>query len=223
MTIEEKLKMAFSAAGMSVRIKSEACKNPARARVSVRGYSDVDQMFGVFAEFFQRKDVKIFWKPLGEDENGTFEVEYVRPGSSIEELLAMQGELEALVAGEGSRLILPEQTPGSDQAYAPLKYEYYDAIESGEKTVEYREYTEGWAKKLLSRPMKTIKFSRGYGQPGKPPRQMVYAIEKIGIVDAPSGTEIPARHPDGELVWDGDVDGDFTPTHFAIHLGKRIS
>ena len=221
--IDEKLKMAFSDAGMSVVVQSEACENPARGRVSVRGYSDVERMFKVLAEFFQRKDVNTFWKPIGEDENGSFVVEYVHPGGDIEEILAMQGELETMFPDEGARLILPEQSPGSDQAYAPLKYEFYDAIESGEKTVEFREYNEGWAKKLLSRPMKTIKFSRGYGQSGKAPRQMVFAIEKIGIVDAHSETEIPVRHPDGTLVCDGDVDEDFMPTHFAIHLGARLS
>ena len=219
----EKLKMAFSDARMSVDVQAEACENPARGRVSVRGYADVEQMFKVLAAFFERKDVNTFWKPIGEDENGSFMVEYVQSDGDIGEILAMQGELEAMLPDEEARLILPEQSPGSDQAYAPLKYEFYDAIESGEKTVEFREYNEGWARKLLSRPMKTIKFSRGYGQSGKAPRQMVYAIEKIGIVDARSETEIPARHPDGTLVCEDDVDADFMPTHFAIHLGARLS
>lgn len=164
------------------------------------------------------------WRPTETMDGESCAFEYVLPSASIEDKQSMQIELEEMMATRSDqRFIVPEPSTGSDQVYAPLRYEFYDAIESGEKNTEYREYNSSWAKKLLSRPMKTIKFSRGYGHSGEKPRQMVFAIVNIGIVDANSETEISSRHEDGSLVCDVDVEESFMPTHFAIHLGERLS
>lgn len=61
-----------------------------------------------------------------------------------------------------------------------LKGEFYDAIEAGRKTTEYRDLTP--RNLSLSIGIKTVKFQRGYGHPGKPPKRMRYEV-KSGIAD----------------------------------------
>ena len=202
---------------------------PCRRRCAISSSADVEQVFAAFVSFFEG-DRLTAWKPDETQDDECCAFEFALPSASIEDKQALQSELEAMMIGDeedeeegNERFILPEPSAGSDQIYAPLNYEFYEAIESGEKKVEYREYTDNWAKKLLSRPMKTIKFSRGYGHAGEKPRQMVFAIEHIGIVDANSEMEISARHEDGSLVGEADANPSFTPTHFAIHLGDRLS
>lgn len=65
--------------------------------------------------------------------------------------------------------------------YLPLKAKWYDMIESGFKTEEYREIKPYWTKRLtvdnsLMRDYTHVCFSYGYTK-----RRMTYEVEKITI------------------------------------------
>lgn len=118
------------------------------------------------------------------------------------EALAKEEEVRSLVedvkAGQ-----LKSKTP---DGYLVLKAEFYDAIESGEKTIEYRDFT----KYILNRTIgiKTIRFNRGTV---KNAPQMKWEVKKIVLLDDADNECDPFNVPD-----------DFCPTTIAIHLGKRL-
>lgn len=99
--------------------------------------------------------------------------------------------------------------------YLPLKKEWFEKIESGEKTVEYREFKGHWIRRLK----RTEQYFRGadvYGTPGKiydevefslgyGGRSMIFVIDDISVVNG-KGTD---------LAIDGPV--------YAIKLGRRLS
>ena len=97
----------------------------------------------------------------------------------------------------------------SGEGYFVLKGEFYDAIEAGRKTTEYRDLTP--RNLSLSIGIKTVKFQRGYGHPGQPPKQMRYEVKSVRLMDADDRECDPYAIPPG-----------FIATAIAIHLGKRI-
>ena len=97
----------------------------------------------------------------------------------------------------------------SGEGYFVLKGEYYDAIEAERKTTEYRDLTP--RNLSLSIGIKTVKFQRGYGHPGQPPKQMRYEVKSVGLLDADDRECDPYAIPPG-----------FIATTIAIHLGKRM-
>ena len=100
------------------------------------------------------------------------------------------------------------------EVYLTLAYEPYDAIESGKKKTEFREYRPYYVKKLLSQPLKTVRLQRGYGGPGHDaPRQMTWTISGIEYYDICSRQCASIANPPE----------DFRPTHIAIDLGERLS
>lgn len=109
--------------------------------------------------------------------------------------------------------IPPPPKSGSDEVFLTLAYEFYDAIKVGAKTTEYRSYSANWVKKLLSRPVRTVKFQRGYGGPGHAaPEQMVWKVDKIWLYESGSGTKgDPMNPPEGII-----------PDCIAIDLGTRV-
>ena len=98
---------------------------------------------------------------------------------------------------------LKSKTP---DGYLVLKGEFYDAIDSGRKRVEYRDFTEYNLKRTIG--IKTIRFNRGYV---KNAPQMKWEVEKVVLLDADDNECDPFNVPDG-----------FWPTAIAIHLGKRM-
>ncbi len=110
--------------------------------------------------------------------------------------------------------IPPPPKSGSDEVFLTLAYEFYDAIKAGTKKTEYRDYTENWVKKLLSRPVRTVKFQRGYGGPGRPaPEQMVWTVSRISLFESETKTKgDPSNPPKGMI-----------PDCIAIDLGKQVS
>ena len=90
-----------------------------------------------------------------------------------------------------------------------LKGEYYDAIESGRKATEYRDLTP--RNLSLSIGIKTVKFQRGYGHPGHPPRQMRFEVSSVRLLDASDRECDPYAIPTN-----------FLATTIAINLGKRV-
>ena len=93
----------------------------------------------------------------------------------------------------------------SGEGYFVLKGEYYDAIEAGRKTTEYRDLTP--RNLSLSIGIKTVKLQRGYGHPGQPPKQMRYEVKSVGLLDADDHECDPYAIPPG-----------FLATTIAIHL-----
>ena len=97
----------------------------------------------------------------------------------------------------------------SPDGYLVLAGEFYDAIEAGKKKVEYRDFTENNLKRTIG--IKTIRFNRGYGSKGKPPKQMRWEVKRVALVDDENEECNPMKVPE-----------DFWPTTIAIHLGKRL-
>ena len=109
--------------------------------------------------------------------------------------------------------IPPPPKTRNTEVYLTMAYEPYDDIENGEKLTEFREYSEYYVKKLLSQPIKTIRFQRGYGGPGHDaPRQMRWSVKDIDYYNINTRKSAPLDNvPEG-----------FRPTHIAIDLDARI-
>ena len=97
----------------------------------------------------------------------------------------------------------------SGEGYFVLAGEYFDEINAGRKTTEYRDLTPRNLSKSIG--IKTVKLQRGYGRPGQPPEQMRFEVKSVGLLDADDRECDPYNIPDG-----------FIATTIAIHLGKRI-
>ena len=115
---------------------------------------------------------------------------------------AEEAEMQELIDGiKAGRL-----KSKSDDGYLVLKTEFYNAIEAGEKTVEYRDFTEYNLKRTIG--LKTIRFNLGYAKDAK---RMRWEVKKVVLLDGDDNECDPFDVPD-----------DFWPTTIAIHLGKRI-
>ena len=115
---------------------------------------------------------------------------------------AEEAEMQELIDGiKAGRL-----KSKSDDGYLVLKTEFYNAIEAGEKTVEYRDFTEYNLKRTIG--LKTIRFNLGYAKDAK---RMRWEVKKVVLLDCDDNECDPFNVPD-----------DFWPTTIAIHLGKRI-
>lgn len=120
------------------------------------------------------------------------------------------GKEAAMDEATGLIPIPPPPKNASTEVYLPLRYEPYDQIEGGGKGTEFRAYTPHWVKALLSHPIKTVKFQRGYGAGA---RQMVWKVRNIELYDIESRKSAnPRAVPEG-----------FRPTHIAVDLGGRVS
>ena len=97
----------------------------------------------------------------------------------------------------------------STDGYLVLAGQFYDEIEAGTKTVEYRDFSKYNLKRTIG--ITTVRFNRGYGHPGQPPAQMCWEVEKVVFQDAADNECDPMTTPDG-----------FVPVRIAIYLGKRI-
>lgn len=95
----------------------------------------------------------------------------------------------------------------SEDGYLVLKAEFYDAIESGKKTVEYRDFTEYNLKRTIG--IKTVRFNRGYVKNAK---QMRWEVKRVVLLDDTDQESDPFKVPNN-----------FLPVAIAIYLGKRIA
>ena len=59
--------------------------------------------------------------------------------------------------------------------------------------------------------LKTVRFNRGYGSKGRPPKQMQWEVKGIVLMDCNENECDPYNVPD-----------DFWPVTIAVKLGKRI-
>ena len=108
--------------------------------------------------------------------------------------------------------LLPIPAPkrnAPDTAYLVLSYAPFDEIERGEKRTEFRAYSPSYVRKLLSSPVRRVRFQRGYSAGA---RQMVFEVEKIDLYD-----RLTRKSADPRAVPEG-----FFPTDIAIDLGRRI-
>lgn len=119
---------------------------------------------------------------------------------------AEEAEMRSLVEGIKSGR-LKSKTP---DGYLVLAGEFYDAIEAGRKTVEYRDFTEYNIKRTMG--LKTVRFSRGYGSKGRPPKQMQWEVAEVALLDGEDNECDPKNVPE-----------DFWPVAIALKLGKRIN
>ena len=84
--------------------------------------------------------------------------------------------------------------------YLSLKKEWYDMIEKGIKTEEYREIKDFWFKRLTNKDFKYVQFSYGYTK-----RTMTFICE---------GIEIGTGNPE----WGAEPG----KKYFVIKLGRRL-
>lgn len=115
---------------------------------------------------------------------------------------AEEAEIQELIDGIKAGRLKSKSPDG----YLVLKAEFYNAIEAGEKTVEYRDFTEYNLKRTIG--LKTIRFNLGYAKDAK---RMRWEVKKVVLLDGDDNECDPFNVPD-----------DFWPTTIAIHLGKRI-
>ena len=84
--------------------------------------------------------------------------------------------------------------------FLPLKAKWYELIEKGIKTEEYREIKDFWFKRLTNKNFKYVQFSYGYTK-----RTMTFICEGIEI-----GT--------GKPEWGAKLG----KAYFIIKLGRRL-
>ena len=77
------------------------------------------------------------------------------------------------------------------------------------KTTEYRAFTP--RNLSMSIGIKTVKFQRGHGHPGQPPKQMRFEVSSVALMDSGDRECDPCAIPPG-----------FIATTIAIHLWTRI-
>lgn len=140
--------------------------------------------------------------------SGDEEYEFTIKGrNEIEEAEAEAEEAEMRSLVEGIKAgRLKSKTP---DGYLVLAGEFYDAIEVGKKTVEYRDFTEYNIKRTIG--LKTVRFNRGYGSKGKPPKQMQWEVKGVVLMDGDENECDPYNVPE-----------DFWPVTIALLLGRRI-
>lgn len=170
--------------------------------------------------------------PLGVNESeGTFKV-YVSPAATPKAVLRRQmREIRAEEKAEEkrqhkaylerrkkdkerartlfSRLKAGELKSKTEDGFLVMAGECYDDIESGDQTVETRDFTEYNLKRTIG--IKTVRLQRGYGHPGKPPKQMRYEVAEVCLLDECMQECDPFDIPKG-----------FTPIYIGLKLGKRI-
>ena len=127
-------------------------------------------------------------------------VEADREAAEVEE-----AEVKTLIEGIKNGRLKAKSSDG----YLVLAGRFYDAIESREKKVEFRDFTPHNLKRTIG--IRTIRFNRGYGSRGRPPEQMRWEVKRVVLVDDDNRECDPMRAPD-----------DFWPTAIAIHLGQRL-
>ena len=67
-----------------------------------------------------------------------------------------------------------------------LTHHWYDLIESGRKTVEYREVKPYWTKRLFRKPYSHVRFRRGYTK-----EDMVFELLSIDIYKGENDLNLP--------------------------------
>ena len=137
----------------------------------------------------------------------------------------IEAEIEAQRDGEiGMGLPVPSSgKSSSDTAFLTLKDEFFRKIESGAKTVEYRNLNQYYCDKFFpaGKMKKFVKLNRGY-LPGAENR-MVFEIADIVLVSE-DGRECPAVGEDGKHVTSfSQIPKRFAPAAYGIKLGKRIT
>lgn len=77
---------------------------------------------------------------------------------------------------------------GPRNVFLPIRFGYFDAIKSGSKTVECRQYTQNWVKRLLGPKVETITFQRGYEAGAE---KIVRKVARIELEDEDGKTRYP--------------------------------
>lgn len=167
-----------------------------------------------YCEFFgKRKD------------KGAYEWYFRHPNIPLEVAARVDAEIEE-EEGEQVAIALPfpsESKSNSDTVFLSLKDEFFKRIQSGEKTIEYRNLNQYYFDKFFSPGVKKryVKFNRGYQSGAE--NQMVFEINDIVLLNDMM-EECPAVSPSGAPITELSLlpEG-FHPTSYAIKLGRRIA
>lgn len=79
--------------------------------------------------------------------------------------------------------------------YLPIKTEYFDAIQTGEKTKEYRLYNDYWKKRLVGRDYDQIIITKGYPKRDDESRRMCfkYSYYRVETITHPHFGPLPVK------------------------------
>lgn len=137
----------------------------------------------------------------------------------------IEAEIEADLGSEiGLGLPSPSGSKSkSDTAFMTVKEQFFNEIESGKKTTEYRNLNQYYCDKFFSPGVKKkfLKLNRGYLTGEK--NRMVFEIAGINLVSE-DGREIPAVDENGKLICSfSQLPKKFAPAAYGIKLGKRIA
>lgn len=112
-----------------------------------------------------------------------------------------------------------------DTCFLVMRKEYYEDIEKGYKTVEFRTLNQYYCDKFFGHkdPLRYVKFQLGYNtdKEGKP-RQMTYEVKDILLFND-ALESISARDEDGEQIRESEIKEGFCPTMYGLVLGNMIS
>ena len=187
-------------------------------------HPDVEKMFdesrGLFLRGAEVREIDLFvrkglWvRTADDDAKAKREIDaYVEGTPEYEKRLA---KIDADMRRFYKDYIIPVPPPPksfSTEVFLVLRYDAYDAIKAGAKTTEFRDYNEYYVAKLLSHPIKTVRFQRGYGsRGGAKPEQMVWSVKAVSLYDEGTRKECrPGEEPEG-----------FLASHITIDLDRRI-
>ena len=178
---------------------------------------------------FDMTDDDVFYDGYSDQRKGyVWVVSHPDTPKAVKDWLKAEEEAEEAAENEPEKFYLPvpdSRTSTSTSLYLVLANEYFQAIKTGEKTVEYRDLTDYYANKILGRKGKveTVLLQNGYGGKGHvPPEQLHFKVESVVYVDDKL-EEFPCYRPNGDLTADEDLPNGFQPTMFGIKLGSRIT
>lgn len=112
----------------------------------------------------------------------------------------------------------------SNVAHLVLKKVYYEQIEKGLKTREYRSLTQYYCDKFFGggKEVERVRFQLGYSAPdgGRPP-QMEFEVKGICLVSDRDGSEFPAKVGEHMTTY-SDLPEGFVPASYVLLIGKRF-
>lgn len=137
----------------------------------------------------------------------------------------IEAEIEEELGHEiGLGIPIPSGTISkTDTAFLTLKDDFFRAIESGQKTTEYRNFNQYYCDKFFATGIKKkfIKLNRGYlaGDANR----MIFELAGIVLVSE-DGREIAAVDSNGKHITSfKQLPKGFIPISYGIKLGKRIA
>jgi hypothetical protein len=102
------------------------------------------------------------------------------------------------------------------EASLPIKREWFDAINFGDKTVEFREASAYWRARLLNKAALNVRLVNGRGLSAPFSLHEVTRVEVVDVAASPAGLAPAPGTPAHAALFRG------TRTVIAVHLGDRL-